>query len=70
MDLYVVYHNPRDFPGQHVIRKQTAGRGTVAIAAKPLVMRTLEEVRAALPAGLVRLERDPGDDPCVVEVWV
>jgi hypothetical protein len=52
MDLYVVYHNPLDFPGKYVIRRQT------------------NQVRAALPAGLVRLERAPEDDPCIVEVWI
>jgi hypothetical protein len=71
MDLYVVYHNPLDFPGQYVIRKQTAGPGgRITIAAEPLAFGTLDQVRAALPAGLVRLERAPEDDPCIVEVWI
>ena len=70
MDLYVVYFNPSDFPNQHVARRQTAGRGTVAIAADPLVVGTYEQVLAALPDGLTRLERDPNDDPCILEIWV
>ncbi|MHB9044371.1 MAG: hypothetical protein ACYC35_00375 [Pirellulales bacterium] len=71
MDLYVVYHNPLDFPGKYVIRRQTAGRGVITIAAEPLAIGLgINQVRAALPAGLVRLERAPEDDPCIVEVWI
>ncbi len=71
VELYVVYFNPSDFPGLYVIRKQFAGRGTVSVAVEPLVTgSTLEAVRAALPAGLTRLERSPGDVPSILEVWL
>jgi hypothetical protein len=71
MDLYVVYHNPLDFPGKYVIRRQTAGPGgRITIAAEPLAVGTLDQVRAALPPGLTRLERSPGDVPSIFEVWV
>jgi hypothetical protein len=31
---------------------------------------TLEELRELLPPGLTRLDRDPGDPPQIVEVWL
>lgn len=71
MDLYVVYHDPSDFRDQYVVRRQTAGPGVVTAAPEPLAVGPdLDQVRAALPAGLTRLERDPDDDPCILEIWV
>lgn len=71
LDLYVVYRNPREFPGQFVIRRQTADRGSVTIDPQPTAVGpTLDAVLSMLPPGLTRLERDPNDDPCVVEVWL
>ncbi len=70
LELYVVYRNPSDFPGQYVVRRQTAGPGVILKDARPLAIGDLTQVRAALPTGLVRLERDPNDDPCIFEVWV
>lgn len=71
LDFYVVFRNPSDFPGQYVIRRQRAGPGTITKDATPLAVGpTLAVVRAALPPGLTRLERDPNDDPSILEVWV
>ena len=70
LDLYVVYRNPSDFPGQYVVRRQVAGPGVIFKDARPLAVGNLAAVRAALPTGLVRLERDPNDDPCIFEVWL
>ncbi len=70
MNLYVVYRNPSDFPGQYVARRQTVGPGTIRIAAQPLAVGTLDQVRTALPPGLTRLERSPADDPAIFEVWL
>lgn len=71
MELYVVYFNPLDFPGKYVIRKQIAGRETVLAAPEPLIVgSSLDEVRAALPDGLTRLDRSPSDVASIVEVWL
>jgi len=64
--LWVVYENPKDYPGQFVARPGvTGGMGRAVLLAD-----SLDELRALLPPGLHRLERDPNDDPVVVEVWV
>jgi hypothetical protein len=31
---------------------------------------SLDEIREMLPTGLARLERYPGDDPNIIEVWM
>ncbi len=42
----------------------------IAPAAELATADTLEAVRSLVPAGLVRLPRDPADDPVVYESWV
>ena len=59
--LWVVYCRPIDFPS------------TVAGAVPTpdvLTAETLAALRDAAPAGLVTLDRSPGDDPVIVECWV
>ncbi|MGE3279938.1 MAG: hypothetical protein AB7H90_00980 [Alphaproteobacteria bacterium] len=31
---------------------------------------TLDDIRAQLPPGLIRLDPQPNDDPVIVEVWL
>lgn len=71
LDIYVVYADPADYPGRYVVRRQTVGRGVVDIAPEPLgVVDTLEQARHLLPDGLNWLDRQPGDEPQIVEVWL
>lgn len=35
-----------------------------------LAADTLDALRAKLPPGLARLDRDAGDDPTIIEVWL
>jgi len=35
-----------------------------------LVADELDGLRQKLPAGLYRMERQPGDDPFIVECWI
>lgn len=64
--LWVVYENPKDYPGSFVARPGVTGGMACAV----LLADTLDELRADLPPGLTRLERDPTDDPVIVEVWL
>ena len=75
MRQYTIYRNPRDYPGRCVVRGWTIVRGEhqheLIVDAEPLaIVDTVEEARAAVPPGLVRLDRLPGDDPVIVEVWL
>lgn len=66
LPMWTVYDNPSDYPGKFVARMSFYDRATSNV----LVADTLEELRGLLPPRLTRLERDPNDDPVIVEVWV
>ena len=67
---WVITENPSDFPGQFVARKWLIGSGTTAATTEIFTGKTLDEVRDLLPAHLVKLPRDPNDDPVIVESWI
>lgn len=67
---YAVYHNPADFPGKYVVRRYASSQNFVFPQAVLAVEDTLEAAREKLPQGLGRIERDPNDDPAIVEVWL
>jgi hypothetical protein len=67
---WVVYENPRDYPGKFVVRRWLIGPGTITPVAAVEVTDTLDEARAAVPDGLFCTPRMPDDDPCIVEVWL
>ena len=62
---WVVMRDPPDYPGRVTARLVT----TDGQAPYVLVADTLAEIRAALPHGLVRTERQPAEPPEVVEIW-
>lgn len=64
--VWVIYQRPKDYPRKFVARLWNLDEPT----ATALVADTLEEVRGLLPAGLVRIERNPLDDPVILEAWV
>ena len=66
MPIWVVYDSPLDLPGRFVARKWVLDKPTAEI----LQGKTLEEVRAQLPPGLVCLARADEDDPKIVETWI
>jgi hypothetical protein len=66
IDVWIVYDSPSDFPGRYVARRFKMNEPTSDV----LTAATLEDLRALLPAGLIRLERTEHDQPHLVEVWV
>jgi hypothetical protein len=67
--IWTIYDHPLDYPDwfvarPHVIRPKTSALPMHLIATK------LEGLRALLPDGLTRMDRQPTDDPFIVEVWV
>lgn len=65
--LFVVYENPRDFPGKFVVR-----RWLDAVPERtPLrVCEQLHQARAVIPAGAANIGRMREDDPAIREVWI
>ncbi|CAB3754123.1 hypothetical protein [Paraburkholderia humisilvae] len=66
LPIWVIYDKPSDIPDWFVARKWFLDRPTSELR----LGRTLDEVRAKLPAGLYRLPRDPSDDAKIVESWI
>jgi hypothetical protein len=69
LPMWTVYRQPRDYPENYVARLFVTIPSPVATHVA-IVADTLEELRKALPAGLLRLERQPADEPQIVEVWI
>jgi len=69
--MYTIYKHPSDYPDEYVCRRWTAGRLVPIDTAEPFARaQTLEAVRAQLPRGLYRLNREAGDQPQVAETWI
>jgi hypothetical protein len=62
---WIVMQDQPGYPGK-VIARLSAGTPTPYV----LLADTLAEIHAALPAGLVRSDRQPSDPPEVVEIWL
>jgi hypothetical protein len=71
MDMFVVYDSPRDAPGRAVVRRWVIGPGTHEPTPQAREFDGLDEaVGEMLALGLARIDRMPGDDPCIHSVWV
>lgn len=68
--MFIVYDHPADFPNEFVCRRCYPAAGAVVFDPELFARgNTLDKVRARIPAGAVRLERSPEDDPVIVETW-
>lgn len=68
--VWVIYDHPSDHPDSFVLRPQFTARGGVQVSPLAWTADSIEALRAALPPGLVRMNRHPDDDPVIVEVWM
>ena len=64
--LICVYDHPTDYPDKFIARLWDCNVPTHIMATAD----TLEELREKIPNTMVRMDRHPQDDPCVVEVWI
>lgn len=63
---FTIYARPSDHPGHYVMRLFMNDQPTRTA----WLFDTLADARAAVPAGLHMIPRDPNDDPVIVEVWL
>jgi hypothetical protein len=71
LEMFVIYERPRDFPEGYVMRRWVIGEGGDSSATDEMATApTLAEIRVFVPSYCVRLERDPKDEPQIVEVWL
>ncbi len=67
---YVLYDHPNDHPDFFVVRPFDVGPGTVVARKTCALFRSLDKARAwCVQLGLARMDRSPGDDPKIIEVW-
>ena len=67
LSLWVIYDHPRDYPHCYVARRWELDQPT----ADHLVSPRLDTIRYEMQLrGLVRLQRDPNDEPQIVECWI
>lgn len=77
MVMWVIYDHPSDYPDAWVARQWVfeVGAGAADSSYKPssilLTAQKLDTLRAKmLERGYVCLQRDPNDDPKIVEAWL
>lgn len=66
MPIIMIFESPEDYPGKYVARVFDVDKPTNLAA----VADTYEELQQAIPAGMVRLERNEKDDPVILETWI
>lgn len=69
--VWTVYDKPSDYPDQYVARRFDVSKGKVIITNEIITSLFLEKVREAMRArGLYRMDRNPNDEPQIVECWL
>lgn len=69
LPMWTITANPSDCPGRYVARLHLTLPAPV-VTNQAMVADTLHELRAMLPPGLICFQRDPSDDPVIVETWL
>lgn len=69
LTTWTIYDHPADFPDRIVVRPWEVTAGKVE-PGHAWLCHSLEEARAVIPPGLHRLDRQPDDDPTIIEVWL
>ena len=68
--IWTVYDRPRDYPDGYIARLHEVIDGKQK-ATDMTLKGELDEIRTALwRAGMMKLSRDPKDEPQIVESWV
>lgn len=72
LTLWIIYKSPADYPGLFVVRAHHVMKGKAEPVADEQVhtAETLEAARKFIPGGLHWLQRDPRDEPQIVETWI
>ncbi|MDD3230899.1 MAG: hypothetical protein PHE09_17035 [Oscillospiraceae bacterium] len=66
LPLICVYKNPADYPNKYVARLWDVDKPTTLVA----ITDSFEEIRAAKPPEMVIMQRQPNDDPVIIETWI
>jgi len=64
--MIVIYRNTLDYPGYFVSRLWNINKPTQYMN----LAESLDTICSNIPAHMVRLNRQPNDDPCIIEKWI
>jgi hypothetical protein len=70
LTIWTIYYRPSDYPdswvlrGHEILQRRTQPHEVCFVAA------TLEEIRAKVPPGNLRIDREPEDHPVIHETWI
>lgn len=71
LPMWTVYNHPRDFPSQFVARKHFVGAAGTRATTEILKADDIASLRQMLAVQrLVPIQRDPSDDPVIMETWL
>ena len=70
LSMWVIYEKPRDYPQSFVVRRWRVVAERVIATQEFSVHDTLEQAREGVPVWCARIDRDPEDDPVIVESWL
>lgn len=69
--MWTVYKHPRDYPKSFVARLFEVDADGVRPTPNIVIAATLERLQdEMMEMGLVKLMRNPNDDPVIVETWL
>lgn len=70
--FWVIYRRPTDFPNTPYVMREHLGdsKGNVKPTENFIMANSLEEIRAKVPAGAVRMDRHPKDEAQIVEWYI
>jgi hypothetical protein len=71
MVIWTIFRRPADYPNHHVARKFLVFQGYSEATDEVIVSEDLQPLRYQMERqGLYRMNRDPNDDPAIVETWL
>jgi hypothetical protein len=66
LELWTIYDHPKDYPNYFVVRVFLGGQPTD----RAFLCNSLEDARKLVPSDKFCIQRDPSDDPVIVETWI
>ena len=64
--IITIYEKPKDYPDKYVARLWDMNKPTEIVT----FAESLDTIRLTVPSWMVKLNRCPDDDPCILETWL
>lgn len=66
-----VYKNPTDFPNKYVARSWLITGNRILVSRKIFIVRdNINDIRAAIPLDMTRMDRFENDPKCILETYI